>query len=128
MSKEDDSSYWEEFKEGSEWINFYDDVSVEITIEEAEPEEVETPWGVALVLRVWEFAPDQLTGGIRKNLRINSKRLRRGIKNATPNGIPSHGATYRIRRSGEGWATTYNVEWIGKYKILPGGKRTKTQS
>lgn len=138
-------SFWEEEEAGAEWVNFSDAVPIDVIIEESEPTQVEIPflylgiresilyphlvpvlrtkWGTATVLIVWEFSKDSLTGGIQKRLRINSKRLRRGLKNASPGGIPARGNGYRIIRTGESWSTTYNVAYTGKWKVLPGGAR-----
>lgn len=120
----DKEGFWHQEIHGEEWVNFGEGVPVDIVIQEAEPEEIETAWGIALVLRVWEFDRDELTGGIRKLLRINSKRLQRGIKNASPGGIPLNGFGYRLTRRGEGWATSYNVSMTGKYTVDTLGRRT----
>lgn len=124
MSKE---NFWsQEF--GEEWVNFTEGVPVDIVIEDAEPEEVETTWGLATIIRVWQYNQGVLTGGIRKQLRINSRRLCRGLRNASPGGIPAKGNGYRLIRSGEGWATSYNVTWIGKWKVLPQGERSSVDT
>ena len=115
-------SYWQE-DFGDEWVNFVEGVPFDIVIENAEPEEVETTWGTATVIKVREYREDELKGGILKQLRINSKRLRRGLVNASPGGLPAKGNGYRLIRRGEGWSTTYNVTWLGKYSIVEHGSR-----
>lgn len=115
-------SYWTE-PLGDEWVNFVEGVPIDIVVEEAEPEEVETTWGLATVIKVREYRQGELKGGILKQLRINSKRLRRGLVNASPGGIPAKGNGYSIIRRGEGWSTTYNVTWLGKYRIEEHGSR-----
>ena len=75
--------------------------------------------GVLTIIRVWEYNEGSLTGGIRKFLRVNSKRLRRGLRNASPGGVPAKGNGYRLVRRGEGWSTTYSVTWLGKYSVNP---------
>ena len=115
-------SYWQE-DFGEEWVNFVEGVPIDIVIEDAEPQEVETNWGVATVIKVREYRQGDLKGGILKQLRINSKRLRRGLVNASIGGLPAKGNGYSITRRGEGWSTTYNVTWLGKYKILDHNER-----
>jgi len=133
-------SYWQE-DFGDEWVNFTEGVPIDIVIENAEPEEVETTWGTATIIKVREYRESELKGGkiiinfipkfginqcittILKQLRINSKRLRRGLVNASPGGLPASGNGYTIIRRGEGWSTTYNVTWLGKYVIETGGSR-----
>lgn len=117
MSK-DYTGYWQE-EIGEEWVNFVEGVPLDIVLETSEPEEIQTTWGAATVLRVWQYNQGQLKGGIRKLLRINSKRLRRGLRNASIGGVPAKGNGYTLIRRGESWSTTYNVSWLGKYKIYP---------
>jgi hypothetical protein len=137
-------SYWQE-DFGEEWINFTDGVPIDLVVENAEPEEVETNWGVATIIKVREYRQGELKGGINKTLwiefeesnwkynfliatflkqlRINSKRLRRALVNASPGGLPAKGNGYTVTRRGEGWSTTYNVTWLGKYRIEDHGSR-----
>lgn len=117
-----EKSYWQE-DFGEEWINFVEGVSIDIVIENAEPQEVETNWGIATVIKVREYHSGELKGGIIKQLRINSKRLRRALVNASPGGLPAKGNGYSVTRRGEGWSTTYNVSWLGKFKIEEHGSR-----
>ena len=117
------NSFWETVEEKEEWINFTDNVPVDIVIENPEPEAKETPWGIANVLIVYEFPRDSLIGGIRKLLRVTSTRLLKGLKFASPNQIPASGNGYTIIRRGQGFNTTYNVSYTGKFTLLPGGKR-----
>lgn len=141
MSKKE-TEFWDQVEEKGEWINFGDSVPIDIIIENSTPETVEiyphrriyeylvffsggkplTNWGEALVLQVWLFPIDELTNGLRKQLRINSVRLQRALKVASPQGVPLRGYGYRIIRIGEGWATTYNVSFRGKFKIYKSGK------
>ena len=62
-------SYWQE-DFGEEWINFTEGVSIDIVIENAEPQEVETNWGIATVIKVREYRTGELKGGISKTLII----------------------------------------------------------
>ena len=122
MSKKK-TSFWESVEVKEEWVNFSAGVPVDVVIEEAEPKTVETPFGEQLALVVQQFTRDSNTGGFKKYLKIESKRLRAGIKNASPTGIPARGFGYRIIRSGEGFATIYNVSFIGQWSLLEGGRR-----
>lgn len=115
--------FWDSVEVKEEWCNFIDRVPIDVIVEEAKPKTVETPFGPQLAIVVQQFPRDSFTGGFKKYLKIESKRLRAGIKNSSPQGIPASGNGYRITRFGEGFATTYNVEFIGQWSILPGGRR-----
>jgi hypothetical protein len=113
LSTKKSSSFWDQVEDKGEWVNFGDQIPIDIVIENAEPAKVETNWGDAYVIIVWQFPIDSLVGGLKKQLRINAVRLQRGLKLASPQGVPVRGNGYRITRSGEGWATTYNVSFRG---------------
>lgn len=120
MSKK--KSIWDQ-EETDEWVNFTEGVPVDIVIEDPQDFEKKTPWGDATVIVVRQFPRDQLVGGIRKLLRIEAKRLIKGIKQASPGGIPAAGNSYIITRSGKGFDTLYNVSYNGKFTLLEGGRR-----
>lgn len=113
-------SYWETVEDKAEWVSFEEGIPIDVILQDCEPEEVSTTWGSATVLTVWQFPKGELLGGIPKYLRITSKRLVRGIRNATPSGIPQDGCGYRIIRTGEGFKTTYNVTFLGKFLVTSG--------
>ena len=91
MSSKKKSSFWDEVEDKGEWVNFGDQIPVDIVIENAELKEVETNWGTAYVIEVWQFPIDSLIGGLKKQLRINAVRLQRGLKLASPQGLPVRG-------------------------------------
>lgn len=121
-------SFWDGVEDKGEWVNFGDQVPVDVVLEDAEPKTVETSWGEATIVIVWQFPIDSLVGGLRKQLRINAVRLQRGLKLASPQGLPVRGNGYRIIRAGEGWATTYNVSFRGKFNIDPMGNAKPVES
>ena len=86
-------------------------------------ETLETNWGDAIVLHIIEYPLGENSGGFKRYLKIESKRLRAGIKAASPKGLPLRGYGYRITRRGTGFATTYRVEFTGEFEIQPNGIR-----
>lgn len=135
---EETNQFWNE-EPLSEWVSFSEGVPVEIVIENATPYEKETMvldklyfcyplfgfyvpmpyvrWGTPTVIDVWEFPEGQLYGGLKKLLKIDSKRLRSGIRSASPQGIPKRGFGYLISRTGEGFQTRYSVRYTGFFEL-----------
>ena len=150
MSKE---GFWSTVEAKGEWVNFEDGIPVDIVIEDPEPEflligpiwidrdqhiwihyqyfwdqlveleTLETNWGDAIVLHIIEYPLGENSGGFKRYLKIESKRLRAGIKAASPKSLPLRGYGYRITRRGTGFATTYRVEFTGEFEIQPNGIR-----